>query len=168
MGGWRLGLASLGLAVLFFIYFLQSSPGSRFSPLSRSPTRASSDPLSPQEISSQEQTRAIAGKQSPVSVIPNASLVTGRVMKFSIWDPALLSPKSSGTFYSLVLDVCASQKLGEAASLVKPGDRIEVFSRGPLSPDLFGQTIQGTVRVRGDEHGQRFWIRGIEVQGECP
>jgi len=102
-----------------------------------------------------------------VAIIPNASLVTAQVLKFSIWDATLLKVKGPQNLYSLVLVVTASENVGEEANLIKAGDQIEVFSRESLSPDLFGKTIQGTVRVRGDERGERYWIRDIRIKREC-
>lgn len=113
-----------------------------------------------------------AGAQSSQApLISNASRIRARVVKYSIWDAALVGSRGQQAFYSLVLDVCASEKAGQAASLVRVGDRIEAFSQTPLSADLFGQTIQSTVRARGDEKGQRFWLREIRLAqpGEaCP
>ena len=113
-----------------------------------------------------------AGAQSSrARLIPNASRIRARVVKYSIWDAALVSSRDQQAFYSLVLDVCASEKVGQAASLVKVGDRIEAFSRAPLSADLFGKTIQSMVRASGDERGQRFWLREVRLAppGEaCP
>jgi len=113
-----------------------------------------------------------AGAQaSRAPLIPNASRIRARVVKYSIWDAALVSSRDQQAIYSLVLDVCASEKVGQAASLVKVGDRIEAFSRAPLSGDLFGKTIQSTVRASGDERGQRFWLRDVRLArpGEaCP
>lgn len=99
--------------------------------------------------------------QAPL--IPNASRIRARVVKYSIWDATLVSPQNHQTLYSLVLDTCASDKVGNEVSLVKPGERIEAFSRDALSADLFGRTIQAVVRARGDERGQRFWLRDVRL-----
>ena len=99
--------------------------------------------------------------QGPIR--PNASLLTARVLKYSVWDPVLLNFTGPGAFYSLVLDVCRSESVGEEANLVAPGDRIEVFSKELLAPELLGKTIRARVRAQGDERGQRFWVRDIRV-----
>lgn len=99
--------------------------------------------------------------QAPL--IPNASRIRARVVKYSVWDATLVDSQNQHVLYSLVLDVCASEKVGEEPSLVKVGDRIEAFSRDALSADLFGKTIQCVVRARGDERGQRFWLRDVRL-----
>jgi hypothetical protein len=114
----------------------------------------------------------ILGNQAfQAPLIPNASRIRARVVKYSIWDATLVSPQSHQTLYSLVLDVCGSEKVENEVSLVKPGERIEAFSRDALSADLFGRTIRSVVRARGDERGQRFWLRDIQLLSpadSCP
>lgn len=108
-----------------------------------------------------EPTTGSQSSQAPL--IPNASRIRARVVKYSIWDAALVSSQSQQALYSLVFDVCASEKVGDEPSLVKVGDRIEAFSHDPLSADLFGKTIQSVVRARGDERGQRYWLRDVRL-----
>lgn len=99
-------------------------------------------------------------------IIPNASLVTARILKYSVWNSKLLKSQQPQAIYSLVLEVISSEAVDDLANLVMPGDRLEAFSREVLTPDLFGKIIRATVRSHGDEWGQRFWIRGSPVVEE--
>lgn len=97
-------------------------------------------------------------------VVPNASLVTAEVLKYSILNSKLLNIDPEQTLYSLTLEVLASKQVDQTTpNLVKVGDIIETFSKEELSPTLFGQTIKAIVRLAGDEWGQRYWIREISV-----
>lgn len=101
---------------------------------------------------------------SSAPVAPNASLITAKVLKYSIWNGGLLELPQETTLYSLVLEVLTSEQISpELLNLVRPGDRIEAFSREALTPELFGKKIEATVRLVGDERGQRFWIGGINI-----
>ncbi len=101
---------------------------------------------------------------SPAPVAPNASLVTANVVKYSIWNTQLLGFEQPTTLFSLVLEVLASEQISpQLLNLVREGDVIEAFSRESLDPELFGKKVMGTMRLVGDERGQRFWISGIEV-----
>ncbi len=45
------------------------------------------------------------------------------------------------------------------------GRLVRVFSREPLSPELFGKKVKALVRRSGDERGTRYWlIRLREVE----
>lgn len=102
-------------------------------------------------------------------VVPNASLVTAHVLKYSIWNGRLLSAQPESTFYSLVLEVLTSEPVSaELPNFIGAGEIIEAFSNEVLSPGLFGKKIQGTVRLVGDEHGQRFWIRDVSIVESKP
>jgi len=101
---------------------------------------------------------------SSAPVAPNASQVTAEVLKYSIWNAKLLGVEQPITLYSLVLDVLTSDPVRPGLlNLVRPGDRIEAFSKEELSPELFGRLIEAIVHLTGDERGQRFWISGIKV-----
>lgn len=99
-------------------------------------------------------------------IIPNASVVTAKVLKYSILDATLLHFRVPQTLYSLVLEVTASENVADIPNLVNVGDQIEAFTKGALTPDLFGRTIRATIRARGDEWGQRFWIQEIGAVGD--
>lgn len=97
-------------------------------------------------------------------VAPNASLITAKVLKYSIWNGQLLGRPADETFYSLVLKVHTSQPVApDLLNLVQPDETLEAFSKTPLSPDLFGERIEATVRLAGDERGQRFWIHDVRI-----
>jgi len=68
-----------------------------------------------------------------------------------------------------VLEVLTSEPVSpELLNLIKAGEIIEAFSHEVLSPELFGKKIKGTVRLVGDEHGQRFWIRDVSIVASKP
>ncbi len=100
--------------------------------------------------------------QAPVG--PNASAITAHVLKYSIWNAKLLGSEEETTLYSLVLEVLTSEPVSpEGLNLVKAGDVIEAFSKEMLAPELFGKKIKATVRLVGDERGQRFWISAVDI-----
>jgi hypothetical protein len=100
-------------------------------------------------------------------VAPNASSITADVVKYSIWNAKLLGFEQPTTLYSLVLEVLTSEPVSpQLLNLVRSGDVIEAFSREALAAELFGKKITATVRLVGDERGQRFWISGIRTVGD--
>ncbi len=107
-----------------------------------------------------------ASPPSAGPVLPNATLITAKVLKHSIWNTILLHSAQPDVLYSLVLEIRVSEGVGDMANLVSVGDRVEAFSKEALSPDLFGKTVRATIRLRGDEWGQRFWIQKIHSVGD--
>ncbi|MCI2429053.1 hypothetical protein LM604_00145 [Candidatus Acetothermia bacterium] len=105
----------------------------------------------------------------PAPIVPNASLVTAHVLKYSIWNGRLLSAQPESTLYSLVLEVLTSEPVStDLPNLIKAGEIIEAFANEVLSPELFGKRIKAVVRLMGDERGQRFWIRDISIVESKP
>lgn len=99
-----------------------------------------------------------------VPVVPNASLITANVLKYSIWDSELLGLEPSFRLCSLVLKVLTSEPVSpDLASLIKPGDEIEAFTKEALGPEFLGQKVKAMVTVVGDEHGQRVWLESIQT-----
>ena len=97
-------------------------------------------------------------------IVPNASLVTAEVLRYSILSSSLLDIEPEQTLYSLTLAVLVSEQVdARTISVVKVGDVLEVFSKEELCPNLFKRTIRGTVRLVADEWGQRYWIQEIHV-----
>ena len=102
--------------------------------------------------------------QQSVPIVPNASLVTAEVLRYSILSSLLLDMEPEQALYSLTLAVLASEQVdARTISVVKVGDVLEVFSKDELCPNLFKRTIRGTVRLVADEWGQRYWIQEIHV-----
>jgi hypothetical protein len=102
----------------------------------------------------------------PSPVAPNGSLIKATVLKYSIWNSTLLIPShlAPTQLYSLMLSVhTADPSSPDLPSFVKAKDSIETFTLDKLPTELFGKSIHATVRLIGDEYGQRFWIQNIRT-----
>jgi len=113
---------------------------------------------------------AFAAPPPPVSVPPNSSIVTGTVLKSSIWQPGsqehnkLPILPADQKFYSISLKIITSES--ENSSLdnnAVPGSVYEVLSSELLSSDLVGKKIKAKVKLTGDTNGVRWLISDIEV-----
>ena len=104
----------------------------------------------------------------PAPVRPNASRITGNVLKYSVWPPGSLKGKKppvppDQTLYSFRLEILTSDRvspeLGHHAW--PPGIVIETFSTEALSPDLVGKKIEAILMITGDTDGMRWFISNI-------
>jgi len=100
---------------------------------------------------------------SNVPVVPNESIVQAEVLRYSILNSQLIDVQPEQTLYSLFIHVLTSVPGSQPASLVSAGQRLEAFSKDPLSPDLYGKEIRAKVRLRGDEWGRRYWVSEIQI-----
>lgn len=65
--------------------------------------------------------------------------------------------------FLLVVDVLTSKPEGSGMSFVEAGQQVEAYSKEDLSNLQVGQVIEGVISLRGDEHGQAFWISQVEL-----
>jgi uncharacterized protein YkuJ len=100
-----------------------------------------------------------------VPVIPNASIVTGKVLGYSILSSSILDIKPVMPIYRLEVLVETSDEVKEMRNFTR--DKVEnlllFYSKEKLSAELFSKVIKAHVTYRGDERGGKFWIREIEV-----
>jgi hypothetical protein len=100
-----------------------------------------------------------------VPVIPNASIVTGKVLGYSILSSSRLDIKPVMPIYKLEVLVETSEELKGMRNFTR--DRVQnllsFYSKEKLSTELFSKVIKAHVTYRGDERGGKFWIREIEV-----
>lgn len=89
-------------------------------------------------------------------VAPNASRITAQVQAIQYLQGKPIK--------RLNIEVLTSEPLEPGLmSLVRPGDTLWASTTSEVTPELLGTTIQATVRLIGDERGQRFWVSGIRV-----
>jgi len=111
------------------------------------------------------ETGAVAEPSRPaVPVVPNDSLVKARVRSYCIVEASSLGIQPEQTIYQLGIEIIESQDVEDKVNLTKDraGQTIQVFSKEPLSPDLFDRTIRARVTLRADERGGKFWISQVE------
>lgn len=104
---------------------------------------------------------------NPAPVPPNASRVTGSVLKYSFWSPGTLQNTtpplpSDQAFYSLRMEIYTSRPENpELQDLSGPGMVIEAFCSDILTSDLVGKKIEATLKLTGDTRGVRWWIANV-------
>ena len=116
-------------------------------------------------------TTAFASPPPPGPMQPNSSLVTGTVLKSSVWQPGseehnklpLLPADQKSYSISLKIVTSKSEDFSLFADLASPGAVYEVFSSAFLSPDLVGKKISAKVTLIGTTSGLRWWISDVSV-----
>ncbi len=111
-----------------------------------------------------------AAPPPPAPVAPNASHITGTVLKYSSWPPGSLGEMnppapSDRTLYSLVVQIHTSEpEDARTDSLARPGSTIEVFSGSAgFAANLVGKNIEATVKLTGDTRGVRWWASNVSA-----
>lgn len=91
------------------------------------------------------------------SVIPNISLVIGKVLKYE---------KGAADNISIIDVLIESvQNYGNRPNLLRgrEGERIIFYSKEDISHNILNQKISGEASFRGDEHGGKWWLNNIKV-----
>jgi len=98
-------------------------------------------------------------------VAPNDSIITARVLEYSILNSTLEGIKPEQILYSLRVLVISFQSVNGKANFtqLKVNQVIKVYSKEMLSPVLFGKIIEANVSFSGDEKGGKYWITNIEM-----
>jgi len=100
---------------------------------------------------------------------PNASQITARVVKRSVWPPGSLANtlpavRPDRTMYSLTIDIeTSAPAIPSVSTLAQVGSVIEAFSSDELTEGLVGKQIRATVRLTGSTQGTRWAISEIHV-----
>lgn len=104
------------------------------------------------------------GSASAVTAAPNASVVEGRVLKYSAFVSTLEGISPEMTIYEVVVDVDSSRP-SEAGgvSFAKAGEKIRVFSTLDMTSESLGRFIRAEVVFKGDEWGGKYWLRRFEL-----
>lgn len=105
------------------------------------------------------------GAGAGVPAPPNDSLVTGVVLGYAILNSRVLDIQPEQVLHALWLEVQQAQDVPGLPNFVQRhiGEILQVLTKEPLSPYLFGRTVQGHVQLVGDERGRRFWINDVQV-----
>lgn len=96
---------------------------------------------------------------------PNDSIITARVLEYTILNSTLEGIKPEQILYSLRVLVISCQSVKGKANFTQPkvNQVIKVYSKEMLSPVLFGKTIELNLSFSGDERGGKYWIRNIRM-----
>lgn len=132
-------------------------------PVSASPSPQSGDVF---RLASDDLSQVTDGPPPPPvggPIVPNASLITGRVLGSSIVEQTDASGTGL-TLYVLEIEVLSSEVVDEGTlNLVGVAQVIEVYSKKNLNFVQVGDMVEAEVRLAGDEWGQTFWFRDIGV-----
>lgn len=98
-----------------------------------------------------------------VPVMPNDSIITAKVLEYSILNSALEGIEPEQVLYSLRVLVVSSQSVNGKRNFTqsKIGQVIKVYSKKMLSAILFGKDIEANVSFSGDERGGKYRIRNV-------
>lgn len=98
-----------------------------------------------------------------VPAAPNEAVIQGKVMKYCIINSTLLKIEPEQTLYSLHVLIKSAQDMPGKSNFLKEkvGKVVKVYSKKPLSPQLFGKEIKARVEYSGDERGGKFWLKEI-------
>lgn len=101
-----------------------------------------------------------------VPVAPNDSVVTAKVLEYSILNSILERIEPEQVLYSLRILVISSQSVNGKINFTqsKVDEVIKVYSKEMLSPILFDNIIKANVSLLGDERNGRYWIRDVKFQ----
>lgn len=106
-----------------------------------------------------------SGTRGTVPVAPNDSLVTGLVLGYAILNSKVEDIQPEQVLHVLWLEIQQAQDVNEMPNFAKRhlGEVLQVFTKDPLSPYLFGKTVRGHVQLVGDERGGHFWISDVQI-----
>ncbi len=90
-------------------------------------------------------------------VIPNISLVTGKVLKYE--------KETTDTISIINVLIESIQDYGNRPNLLRgrEGEMIIFYSKEDISHNIQNQKISGEASFRGDEHGGKWWLNNIRV-----
>lgn len=110
-------------------------------------------------------TYALGQSHQSVPVIPNESLITGKVISYCVVSASTLDIQPVIPIWILEISVETSEDVPEMRNFTKDkvGKSLSVYSKEKLSLDLFEQTVKARVTYSGDEKGGRFWVKEVEV-----
>ncbi|MEE8380308.1 MAG: hypothetical protein V3R78_00330 [Thermodesulfobacteriota bacterium] len=114
-----------------------------------------------------EKEKNASQERSPrsVPVIPNESIVTGKVLAYSVLSSSILDIQPVMTVYRLQILVGRSEEVKGMRNFTKDkvNKLLSVYSKKELSAELFSKVISVRVTYRGDEKGGKFWIRDMKA-----
>ena len=99
-----------------------------------------------------------------VPAIHNESIVTGKVLAYSVLSSSLVDIKPVMVLYRLQILVETSEEVKDMRSFTKDkmNKLLTVYSKQELSAALFNKVISVRVTYQGDEKGGKYWIRDIK------
>jgi len=109
---------------------------------------------------------APAATPAPGKMPPNASRVTARVLRHTVYPPGSIVARPpvrpNATVYSLTLDILSVDPGAPDATITAVPGTLEAFSYDPLSAELVGREIEAVVALTGDTRATRWFITSIQ------
>lgn len=105
------------------------------------------------------------GQIQDVPVAPNETMITAKVLEYSILNSALEGIEPEQILHSLKILVISSQAINGKINFTqsKVGQVIKVYSRDMLSPILFGKVLKANVFFLEDKRGGKYWIGNVRL-----
>jgi hypothetical protein len=99
-----------------------------------------------------------------VPVMPNETVVRGRVEEYSLISSKLMGIKPEMTLYKLVISIEKAENVkGPNFLKDKEGQFITLYAKEEISSNFYGKKIKAKIEYTGDERGGLFWIKQIEI-----
>lgn len=97
-------------------------------------------------------------------VMPNETVVRGRVEEYSLISSKLVGIKPEMTLYKLVISIEKVENVkGPNFLKDKEGQFVTLYTKEEISSDFYGKKIKAKIEYTGDERGGLFWIKQIEI-----
>lgn len=126
------------------------------------------------EVTWDETTRTVAintksagsGAAQNVPVRPNASIVNGKVLGYSVQDPSLLGIQGTEPLYLLDIKIESSEDIPGEFNFIQNqnGSIIKACTSSQLPAEAYGRSISGRITYRGDEHGGKYWLSEATIK----
>ncbi|HHT9111861.1 MAG: hypothetical protein HZA47_09380 [Planctomycetes bacterium] len=106
----------------------------------------------------------IVATADAVPVMPNETVVRGRVEEYSLISSKLMGIKPEMTLYKLVISIEKVENVkGPNFLKDKEGQFVTLYTKEEISSDFYGKKIKAKIEYTGDERGGLFWIKQIEI-----
>ncbi|NOZ25340.1 MAG: hypothetical protein GXO94_04520 [Nitrospirae bacterium] len=108
----------------------------------------------------------MTGSCASVPVVPNETVVEGRVSEYAIVSSRLVGIEPEQVLYRITIQVESSSAAGRGPDFLRDrvGEDVPFYTKKILSPRLFGRKVRVRVEFRGDEKGGLFWVRDVELR----
>ena len=100
-----------------------------------------------------------------VPAIPNAGVITGRVMEVGVLSSSLLNMKPEQAIYKITVFVESCEDVEGSQNFTKRelGKSLTAYTKENLSLEFFSKRVKAHIRYDGDERGGLYWIWGITL-----
>ncbi len=101
-----------------------------------------------------------------VPVRPNASIINGKVLGYSVQNASLVGMQGTDPRYLLDIQIESSEDIPGEFNFIKnsTGSIIKAYSTISLPADAYGCSISARITYHGDEHGGKYWLSDTHFQ----